>query len=71
MTIKSLDQYLRFVFITGISKFSRVGIFSGMNNLTDLTADERFATLLGLTEMEIDRNYFQEHIAALAAHLPS
>ncbi len=67
-TIKSLDQYLRFVFITGISKFSRVGIFSGMNNLTDLTADARFAALLGLTEEEID-HYFPEHIAQLAAHL--
>ena len=65
-TIKSLDQYLRFVFITGISKFSRVGLFSGMNNLDDLTADARFATLLGLTEEEV-QSYFQEHIAAIAA----
>ena len=67
-TIKSLDQYLRFVFITGISKFSRVGIFSGMNNLTDLTADRRFGALLGLTEEEIG-HYFREHIEQLAVNL--
>jgi hypothetical protein len=65
-TIKSLDEYLRFVFITGISKFSRVGIFSGMNNLTDLTADRRFGALLGLTEEEIQRD-LHEQIAAFAA----
>lgn len=65
-TIKSLDAYLRFVFITGVSKFSRVGIFSGMNNLDDLTADARFATLLGLTEEEV-QSHFQEHIAVIAS----
>ena len=63
--IKALDQYIRFVVITGISKFSRVGIFSGMNNLDDLTMDPRFATLLGITEEEL-RCDFQEHIAAFA-----
>lgn len=63
--IKALDQYIRFVLITGISKFSRVGIFSGMNNLDDLTMDPRFATLLGITEEELRRD-FQEHITAFA-----
>lgn len=65
-TIKSLDQYLRFVFITGISKFSRVGIFSGMNNLTDLTGSSRYGALLGLTEEEIGE-YLGEHIEEFAA----
>jgi hypothetical protein len=51
--IKAMDQYIRFAFITGISKFTRVGIFSGLNNLTDLTFNPRFATLIGLTEEEI------------------
>lgn len=37
--IKAMDQYIRFVFITGISKFSKVGVFSAMNNLDDLTMD--------------------------------
>lgn len=64
-TIKSLDQYLRFVFITGISKFSKVGVFSSMNNLDDLTMDPRFATALGITEEELRRD-FAEHTAAFA-----
>ncbi len=63
--IKAMDQYIRFVFITGISKFSRVGVFSAMNNLTDLTQSPRFATMLGLTETEIKEN-FQPYISAFA-----
>jgi hypothetical protein len=63
--IKSMDQYLRFVFITGISKFSKVGVFSQMNNLDDLTMDARFATALGITEEEL-RTDFADHIAQLA-----
>ena len=63
--IKAMDQYIRFVFITGISKFSRVGVFWAMNNLTDLTLSPPFATLLGLTQGEIEAN-FQAHITAFA-----
>ena len=63
--IKAMDRYLRFVFITGISKFSKVGVFSSMNNLTDLTMNPRFATALGITEDEITR-YFREHMAEFA-----
>ncbi|MEZ4661838.1 MAG: AAA family ATPase [Caldilineaceae bacterium] len=63
--IKAMDQYLRFVFITGISKFSKVGVFSAMNNLDDLTMDGRFATALGITETELEE-YFAGHIAAFA-----
>lgn len=64
-TLKSMDQYIRFIFITGISKFSKVGIFSAMNHLDDLTPDPRFATALGITEDEL-QEYFEEHITALA-----
>lgn len=63
--IKSMDQYLRFVFITGISKFSKVGVFSEMNNLDDLTMDARFATALGITEEELRTN-FTAHIELLS-----
>jgi hypothetical protein len=63
--IKAMDQYLRFVFLTGISKFSRVGVFSGLNNLVDLSLNTRFATALGLTEEEIGHN-LKEHIVAFA-----
>ncbi|MCB0111385.1 MAG: AAA family ATPase, partial [Caldilineaceae bacterium] len=58
-------RHLRFVFITGISKFSKVGVFSSMNNLDDLTMDPRFATALGITEAEL-RQDFQEHLTLFA-----
>lgn len=64
--IKAMDRHLRFVFITGISKFSKVGVFSAMNNLDDLTMDLRFATALGITEDELQSN-FHEHIGDFAA----
>ncbi len=64
-TIKSLDAYIRFIFITGISKFSRVGIFSGMNHLNDITMSPQFATVLGITEGEL-QEYFLEHIAEVS-----
>ena len=47
--IKDLDQYLSLVFITGVTKFSKTSIFSGMNNLDDVTFDEEAATLCGFT----------------------
>lgn len=59
--IKGADQYLKFVFITGVSKFSKVSIFSGLNNLNDITLDENSAVLLGYTEDEIV-SYFGEEI---------
>ena len=53
-TIKSLDKYLHFVFVTGVSKFSKVSLFSGMNNLKEISLYDAYADLLGLTEKEID-----------------
>ncbi len=63
--IKSMDRYLRFVFITGISKFSKVGVFSVLNNLTDITMSPHFATALGITEAELT-SCFADHIDAFA-----
>lgn len=54
--IKAMDRYIRMSFITGITKFSRVGVFSDLNNLTDLTLHSDFATAFGLTEAEIRRD---------------
>ena len=56
---------LRFVFITGISKFSKVGIFSDLNNLQDLSMQENYAGLLGYTNEELE-SYFENWIAELA-----
>ncbi len=51
--IKSVDAQLQFVFLTGVSKFSHVGVFSGLNHLTDLSRLPRYADLLGLTHDEL------------------
>lgn len=63
--LKSSDQYIRFAFITGVSKFSRVSIFSDVNNLNDITIDNNFSTLLGLTQDELFR-YFEYRIEELS-----
>ncbi|MDQ1354784.1 MAG: hypothetical protein QG657_5093 [Acidobacteriota bacterium] len=63
--IKGLDAHLRFVFITGVSKFSRVSVFSDLNNLVDITLAENYATLLGYTEAEL-QHYFSPYIKQLA-----
>ena len=63
--IKTQEKYQRFALITGVSKFSKVSIFSDLNNLTDLTMDMRTATLLGYTRAEVRRN-FPGQLAALA-----
>ena len=60
--IKDADKYIRFFFITGVSKFSKVSIFSDLNNLEDITIDENFSTLLGWTKEELDK-YFPEYIS--------
>ncbi len=63
--IKGMDAHLHIAFITGISKFSQVGVFSTLNNLVDLTINTQFATMLGLTEHEVRRD-FAEHIQTFA-----
>ena len=64
--IKTQEAFQRFAFMTGVSKFSKVSIFSDLNNLTDLTMDARVATMFGYTREELKAN-FSGHIAALAA----
>jgi len=63
--IKTTEKNQRFVLITGVSKFSKVSIFSDLNNLTDLTLDRRAATLLGYTQEEVEAN-FPDYIERLA-----
>ena len=62
--IKTCESCQRFTFITGVSKFSKVSIFSDLNNLVDLTTDARTATMFGYTHDEV-KKYFSEHLAAL------
>lgn len=65
-TLKGLDKYLRFVFVTGVTKFSQVSLFSGPNNLDDITIDPAYATLLGYTDLEL-RKFMQDRIKQIAA----
>jgi hypothetical protein len=60
--LKSSSPLLRFVFLTGVSKFCHVSVFSDLNNLTDITKDARFATMLGYTQDEFEK-YFAEYIS--------
>ncbi len=64
-TLKSLDRHLRFTFVTGVSKFSHVSLFSGPNNLKDITMDPRYAAMMGYTKEELE-NSFSDHIQAIA-----
>ncbi len=63
--LKDLDKHIRFLFITGVSKFSKVSLFSGLNNLTDITVNEDFAALCGYTQQELE-HYFGEAFPAIA-----
>lgn len=64
-TIKGLDEYIYFTFATGVTKFSKTSLFSGPNNLNDISLNEKYATLCGYTEQEIVTN-FNEWIAECA-----
>jgi hypothetical protein len=59
--VKSTEPYQRFVLLTGVSKFARVSVFSKLNNLTDITMDSRYATMLGYTQEELESN-FAKHV---------
>ena len=63
--LKDLDPYLRFVFITGITKFSQLSIFSQLNNLNNISMLPQYAAMCGITIKELEDN-FQEGIAVLA-----
>ncbi len=61
VVLKDYSLYLRFVFITGISKFSKVSIFSALNQLNDISMDDDYATLTGYTQKELEF-YFKEYL---------
>jgi len=63
--MKASDPFIRFVLITGVSKFSKVSVFSDLNNLSDITLYEHFSTLLGYTETEL-KHYFSPYIKQMA-----
>ena len=62
---KTADEDLQFVLLTGVTKFSQVSVFSGFNQPSDISMDEQYETLCGITQEELE-HYFAEPIKALA-----
>ena len=62
--LKKVDGLLQFVFLTGVTKFSKVNIFSGINNLKDITLDAKYATICGYTQGDLETT-FAEHLAGV------
>jgi len=63
--IKTCDQYIRFAFLTGVTKFSKISIFSDLNNLRDISLEEDYAGICGITQTELEER-FQPEIQLLA-----
>lgn len=63
---KAADEYLRFVLLTGVTKFSQVSVFSGFNQPADISLDRRYEALCGITEEEL-YSYFEKPICELAS----
>ena len=63
--LKSMDSYIRFGFLTGVSRFSHLNIFSAVNNLQDISFDEDYVNICGITRSEMLSN-FDEDIEAMA-----
>jgi hypothetical protein len=63
--LKTQDRYIKFAFLTGVTKFGKVSVFSDLNNLTDISMDHRYISICGMTEKELLAN-FKEGISELA-----
>lgn len=64
--LKTQDRYIKFAFLTGVTKFGKVSVFSDLNNLTDISMDHRYISICGMTEKELLTN-FKEGINELAS----
>ena len=67
-TLKSYDRYLKFVFLTGVTKFNKVSIFSDLNQLRDISMSNEYANICGITETEI-RNNFAPEVERMAEYM--
>jgi hypothetical protein len=59
--LKDSDRYLKFVFLTGVSKFSKVSIFSGLNNIEDISLNPNYGDICGYTQKDVETS-FKEHL---------
>lgn len=64
--LKTQDRYIKLAFLTGVTKFGKVSVFSDLNNLKDISMDDRFIEICGMTETEIHDN-FDDDVAKLGA----
>ena len=64
--LKTQDRYIKFAFLTGVTKFGKVSVFSDLNNLTDISMDHRYISICGMTEKELLAN-FKDGIGELAS----
>ena len=62
--IKYNDEYIKFVFLTGVTKFAKVSIFSGLNNLSDISLAPQYGNICGYTQADID-THFQPYLAGI------
>jgi hypothetical protein len=63
-TLKGLDKYIRFILITGVSKFSKVSLFSGLNQLEDISLNKDYGNICGYTQQELE-TYFKDYLKDL------
>jgi hypothetical protein len=66
--LKPSDEHLEFVLLTGVSKFTKVSVFSDLNNLNDISMDEDFNAMLGITQQELEAAFAEEIRAYSARH---
>ncbi len=59
--LKGLDEYIKFVMVSGVSKFAKVSLFSGLNQLEDISLTKEYANICGYTQSELE-NYFKEYL---------
>ena len=64
--LKTQDRYIKFAFLTGVTKFGKISVFSDLNNLMDISMDHRYVNICGTTEEEL-KSYFKEGISELAS----
>jgi hypothetical protein len=62
--LKNLDEYIKFILITGVSKFSKVSLFSGLNQLEDISLNKEFGNICGYTQNELE-SYFKDYLKDL------
>jgi hypothetical protein len=63
-TIKGLDEYIKFVLVTGVSKFAKVSLFSGLNQLEDISLNKEYGNICGYTQQELEI-YFKDYLKDL------